>query len=334
MKNIIMVNTLNFFLNADLQQIHDSSEEKMRLFCIMMKDKKVPEKNISAFEKIIHVDKSPDEKILGTLMLDEDASDQAIQSIYEEYNLEPESTYIITLNELSMEFTAKMRRKYNAKGGIPLEQIEIFRDKCLMKKILHANNVRAPKYSSFDWEKCDMSAANSDKNCGYFNDLKESIGLPFIIKPTKGAGAVDVAKIYDESDFLSWLEKYHSRQHGTKSYSDFDFQVEEFIAGTLFHVDSILKDGELIWIGMCEYIFPCFEFLQGKSLGSFLMRESNPLFGALSKFHQDCLKAFGNLNGIYHMEVFLQNKDPSKPEKSLEDRLVFLEVGCRSAGAD
>eukprot|EP01135_Chromosphaera_perkinsii_P004936 Nk52_evm3s305 gene=Nk52_evmTU3s305 len=311
MRNIITFNTVGALLSVDLDAIKYSiKDEEVRLFCVTMEGSDFPEEKAKMFEKIHYAKKNGD-GCLSMYSFNLDSARACIQSIYDEFNCETDNTWIITMNELNMEACATLRKEFGAKGGIPLESIDIFRDKAIMKKILGEEKLRIPKFDHIDLKKCEEDIK------GYYQELKERIGLPLIIKPADGAGAAGVSKICCEEDMVEWW--------ATEDFSEYTFEVEEFISGTLFHVDSAYKNGECIWTGIGEYLFPCFEFRQGKPLGSFVLLPESDLFKRLSKFSQECLAALGGFDGSFHMEVF---------RKEGTEELIFLEVGCRPGGAD
>ena len=195
---------------------------------------------------------------------------------------------IICLSEDNLLLAAELRDEFDI-SGMRLEQAKSFRDKTIMKDILRAKNIRTPHYVKFD-----ANAARDSKS--YYDCLQREINLPFVLKPFNLLGGLGIVMINS---------------------------FEEFISGTLYHCDSIVKDKEIIFSTCCEYTNPNFDFQAGKSVISMSLKNSDPVAQRIFEFNQNVLNAMNLEEGISHHELFITNKN----------EIVFLEIAARSPGA-
>lgn len=99
--------------------------------------------------------------------------------------------------------------------------------------------------------------------------------------------------------------------------------MDQYISGSLFHVDSIVVEGQIKEVKTCAYSYPNAEFLNGRPLGSITLPVNSAMDVRLKDFNQKVLSAMRNIpDGATHLEVFLTRAD----------ELVFLEIAARAPG--
>ncbi|MDR3490825.1 MAG: ATP-grasp domain-containing protein [Gammaproteobacteria bacterium] len=207
---------------------------------------------------------------------------------------------IICTDEFNLLHAGHLRKKYNLSGNTDLDMIA-FRDKVKMKDILKDAGVRVPRFQF-------LKAEDS------FVGLSNAIGLPFVIKPIDSCGSFGVYIIKNEADYLKF---YNESENATTK-----FEVEEYIEGNLYHVDSCMQNNKITFISANEYSCPNHDYTKGKSLGSIPLDERSDLAQSLTGFARRALIALGSKNLINHMEIFVTN----------DNELVFLEVSARPPG--
>ena len=106
--------------------------------------------------------------------------------------------------------------------------------------------------------------------------------------------------------------------------TDYNFELDEFLEGDLFHIDSVIYNGEAVFTGVCKYAAPNADFVNGKALGSYMLNENETDYVMLSSMNKKVLKALSPTNGITHMEVFKSQK---------HNAFIFLEIATRPPGA-
>lgn len=221
--------------------------------------------------------------------------------IVENELLQSNDIRIVCTDEFNLLHAGKLRRKYQLPGNTDLDMLA-FRDKAKMKEILLQAGIRAPHFKHFEQH-------------DNFATLSESIGLPFVIKPVDSCGSFGVYIIHNQTD-------YEKIEHALKETTA-KFEVEEYIEGKLYHVDSYTKNNKIEFICANEYSWPNFEYTEGKILSSIYLDNTDELAKSLIQFAKKALSALGSKNLVNHMEIFITHKK----------ELVFLEVSARPPGA-
>ena len=105
--------------------------------------------------------------------------------------------------------------------------------------------------------------------------------------------------------------------------TDYDYEVDEFIEGDLYHCDAIVTGGQVRVMLSGKYFFPLASFFDDKVCGSVALSVEDEAHRELAALNVKVLKALGMPNGVYHLEAF----------RTHLGELIFLEVGARPAGA-
>jgi hypothetical protein len=189
------------------------------------------------------------------------------------------------------------------------ERPYLYRLKNKMKDVVSKSGVRTPIYEDFN-----ITLARSEPDL-YFQQIKERVGIPFILKPIDSSGSVGVFKISNKEHFVDACKTVFTNDelHG----------VEEYIDGALYHCDFIISDKKIIYQGCGEYFHPCLDASLGKILGGIMFPPQHAVSKKTLEFARRCLKDFDIKSGAVHMEVF-------KKEHSGE--YVFLELAMRPPG--
>lgn len=206
---------------------------------------------------------------------------------------------IVCTDEFNLLHAGRLRRKYNLTGNTDHDMIT-FRDKTKMKSILQEAGIRVPRFTLLQ---------QNDT----FEFLAETLGLPFVIKPIDSSGSFGVSIVHTSTEYSAIM---HNIKNSTAS-----FEVEEYIKGTLFHVDSCTQDKKITFICANEYSCPNNEYTHGKPLGSIPVTELH-LQKKLIDFACQVLSTLQSNNLVNHMEIFVTDKN----------ELVFLEISARPPG--
>jgi hypothetical protein len=203
---------------------------------------------------------------------------------------------------------ADLREKYQI-PGYNKEQLLPYVDKVISKNKLN-NVVRIPKFSKFN------KIEYADNKFAYLNKLVEQLGwFPLFAKPVDLVSSVETHTINNMTEFFNIAERILSH--------DYEFEVDEFIDGDLFHCDAMIIGGEVkfFMIGKCSFALA--RFFDGKPVGSIPVVDKK-VFNTLEEFCNKVFKQLDCHDSAYHMEVFLEYKT---------NEFVFLEIGARTAGA-
>ncbi|MCX7124090.1 MAG: ATP-grasp domain-containing protein [Gammaproteobacteria bacterium] len=216
---------------------------------------------------------------------------------------DPTTTRIICNDDVHMPLAGLLRQNL----GIPGHQLEVclnFSDKLQSKSVLQRAGVKTPRFEAFSHSKW-LADCND-----YFDELVSTYKLPFVVKPTNCASSLGFKVIHNYTDFMT-----------IPSMEGQDCEIEEFLRGTLFHCDSLTKDGETIFSACSRYNRPMGEFLQGIPIGSLVVPDSEAIAERIKEFAQVVVRTLGLLNGASHLEVFEEDGE-----------LTFLEVAMRCPG--
>lgn len=212
---------------------------------------------------------------------------------------------LICLSEDNLLVVAKLREDFHLKG-MSVAQTEKFRDKVKMKDALRKSGVALPTYQEMDAKKVhDLES--------YYQELVKSLGNKFVIKPKALLGAMGVSIINNYSEFdaaMLSIKDYHN------------YEIETFISGKLYHIDSIRADGKSIFQVCCEYSCPNFDFQLGKPLLSIPLKNDHPVVKQAQELAEKVLNTLDYRNGGSHLEFFVNDKN----------QLIFLEVAARTPG--
>lgn len=215
-------------------------------------------------------------------------------------NINPSEISVVCQDEANVIVAGNIRELFNIKTGALAKQLDVFRDKVLMKECLILHSIRTPHFIRID-------------NAFDYAEITKQVGEPFIIKPVSSAGSFGVIKITSESQYIQFI----------RNCGDLvDYEAEEFIDGKLYHCDTVAKNKEVLFLETCIYTCPNLEFQSGKNLGSLPLLHDNPLFQSISEFARSVLIALNTPDGCHHMEFFI-NKN---------NELIFLEIGARAPG--
>ena len=155
-----------------------------------------------------------------------------------------------------------------------------------------------------------------------FNDeivrefLRTSTG-PWLTKPRRDAGSLNIRKIADADAFWKWSEEAGDKRH--------QFLLEEYRPGTICHVDALNYNDETLFTRCSEYLDAPFEVAHGGGIfQSKTMSNKDALAKKLIKLNTRVLDAFGLRHGASHTEYIV--RDGGK-------EILFLETSARCGGA-
>lgn len=237
----------------------------------------------------------------------------AMDKIFAQYFQTGDQTRIATIHEFQLELAAQLRDYYREAfntQGPGLDVIQNFRNKLLMKKQLGPKGIKLPKYIEFD------PATYKNNPDTYLKSTEKFLGFPMFVKPVDSAGSINTAFIQDMRALRTWCDKASESTHV--------YEIDEFIDGTLFHCDSVIKNGQVQFTLVSKYLHPNADAFSGKALATMTLNPATEEYNRLKQFAEKALSHFPILpDGMTHLEVF---------KKTSNNELVFLEVAARAPG--
>lgn len=203
---------------------------------------------------------------------------------------------VVCTEEKYFLLAAQLREVYGSMG-LDFKTSKFFRDKLYMKSKVSDMGFRVPKH-------CSIYSGLS------YADIEKHLRCTeFIIKPISGHGARNTYHIASKRQFN---DLDISNPH--------EYEAEEYIDGELYHIDSVMVNGVILYSQSFEYSYPCIEYKKGKVISSIELDDSSALSEALSRYNLELLSAIGGTH-VTHLEVFVKDGD-----------IIFLEIAGRPPG--
>lgn len=201
--------------------------------------------------------------------------------------------------------TAASLREHLRLPGMNESTARHFRDKLAMRVKARESGIKVP----------DFSAVFN------YDDLRNFMGhvaAPWVLKPRFEAGARGIRKLHDAEEVWRALEELGDQQ----SY----YLLEQFLPGDVYHVDSIIWQGEPLFALVSKYGAPPLSITQGGGIFNTrtLARDSDESQG-LVESNKIILRALGHEQGIAHTEFI---------RSSADNQFYFLETAARVGGAN
>ncbi|NOT48264.1 MAG: ATP-grasp domain-containing protein [Acidobacteria bacterium] len=216
---------------------------------------------------------------------------------------------VVGLDEFDV-MTAARAREHLQLGGMTGSHALRFRDKLSMRNIAAAAGIPCPEFT------------------GCFNkqsieEYLDRVPDPWIVKPRYEVSAFGIRKCASKDQVWSVLNDLDNRNNWRDHPSQ--FVLEKFIAGNVFHVDSIVDNGKVLACGVSQYGTPPFSVTHyGGVFTTSIVPYKSKERKELEAMNNALLHAFKYERGVSHAE-FLQSAEDGK--------FYLLEVACRVGGA-
>jgi biotin carboxylase len=216
---------------------------------------------------------------------------------------------VVGLDEFDV-LVAAQAREHLQLGGMSASKALRFRDKLFMRNIASRAGIPCPDYTGvFTVE--DLAA------------FAGHVELPWIVKPRNEVSAFGIRKVEKKEQLWEVLKDLDSR--GTWRDHPSQFILEKFIIGDVFHVDSVVKDGQPIAFGVSAYgVPPMTVSHQGGVFSTSICAYDSQERKDLEEINRKLISAFELEKGVTHAE-FLRSREDGK--------YYLLEVACRVGGA-
>lgn len=210
---------------------------------------------------------------------------------------------IVALDEFDMENVSALREHLRL-PGMGLTTVRYFRDKLAMRARAKEEGVLVPEF---------VHVLNYD-------ELREFMARapgPWLLKPRSQASGIGMKKIHAAEDLWPWLDRLGDRQS--------HFLLEQFIPGSVFHVDSVVSDREVKFAEAHAYGAPPLDVSHGGGVFTTrtLQREAAESL-QLKQINQELMQVLGLLRGVTHAEFL---------KAHATGRIYFLEIAARVGGA-
>jgi biotin carboxylase len=221
---------------------------------------------------------------------------------------------VVALEEYDI-VTAAHIREHLCVPGMGTTIARSFQDKLAMRCKANEAAIHQPKF---------VSLVNYD----VLDEFMKQTSAPWMLKPRIGASSMGMKKLHDSEAVwravadLDAREPFHER-------SDFHL-LEQFIPGDVYHVDSLVAAGKVLFASVERYGAPPFEISHSGGVPvSYLVKHGSREQRALLGLNKKLLKGFGFEHGVTHAE-FIRPADAAQHQN---EQFIFLEVAARVGGA-
>ncbi|PWA05957.1 ATP-grasp domain-containing protein [Flavobacterium psychrotolerans] len=210
---------------------------------------------------------------------------------------------VIALDDFDVEKATYLRENLRI-DGMGQTTGRYFRDKLAMRMRAKSCGISNPNFTSLfnDYD---------------INTFADTIAPPWVLKPRSEASAVGIIKVYNKDSL--WM------QINEMGNNRFKYLVEQFRPGDVFHCDSLILNGKIIFSITSKYLTTPMEISQGGGV----FRSANIPYEsadniAIKKINEQVIKDFGLKHGAAHSEYIKCNED---------GKIYFLETSSRVGGA-
>jgi biotin carboxylase len=154
-------------------------------------------------------------------------------------------------------------------------------------------------------------------------EYMERVPPPWVVKPRSDVSSSGIQKCDDSEQVWRAVEALDAREplQDRSSY----YLLEKFVAGEVFHVDSVVEGGEVIFSGASRYGRPPMKVAhEGGVFTTHTLDYDSPEHAELTRLNAELLHALGLERGAAHAEFIRGAED---------GEFYFLEVAARVGGA-
>ena len=210
---------------------------------------------------------------------------------------------LVALDEFDMELVAGLREHMRI-PGMGTTAIAYYRDKLAMRMGAREAGFLVPEF---------VRVLNYD-------ELREYMGrvpAPWLLKPRSEASALGIRKIAEPEQLWRALDELGDRQ----SF----FLMEQFVPGDIFHVDSIVSGGKVVFASAHQYGRPPMQVMHdGGVFTTRTVDRKSADWRDLTELNARLAPALGMERGVTHGEYIKAHAD---------GRFYFLEIAARVGGA-
>ncbi len=209
---------------------------------------------------------------------------------------------VVPLDDFDLEKASALREHLRI-PGMGETTTRHFRDKLAMRVKAHENGLPVPAF---------VHVLNDDR----LREFCHRVPPPWFLKPRQQAGAIGIRKINGLAELWAVTEALGDE----RSF----FLLEQFVAGEVCHVDSIVYERQILAAVPSRYGTPPFEVSHaGGVFTTRLMDRAAKETIELLALNRRLLASLGLVRGVSHSEYIRAN----------DGRLVFLETSARVGGA-
>ena len=210
---------------------------------------------------------------------------------------------VVALDEFDQETAACIREHWRI-PGMGLTTTALYRDKLAMRMGAREAGFLVPEF---------CRVLNYDE----LRDYMAAVPAPWLLKPRAEASALGIRKIHEPERLWRSLDELGDRQSR--------FLLERFVPGDIFHVDSVVSRGRVLFSVVHQYGRPPMQVMhEGGVFTTRSVDRASPEWRQLTELNAALAPALGMVRGVTHAEYIRAHAD---------GRIYFLEIAARVGGA-
>ena len=210
---------------------------------------------------------------------------------------------IFPLDDYDVEIAARVREHLRL-PDMGDTTARFFRDKLAMRVQAREEDVRVPDFVHI-------------LNHHHIHEFMQRVPAPWVLKPRSEAGSVGIKKCHSAEEVWKLVEQLGDLQSS--------YLLEAYVAGDVYHVDSIVFDDKILFSQCHRYGVPPFNvWNHGGVFSTRTLSGEDPVLPELLKMNDKVITAMKLKRGVTHAEFI----------RGIEDgKVYFLEMAARVGGA-
>ncbi|MEK6336928.1 MAG: ATP-grasp domain-containing protein [Acidobacteriota bacterium] len=216
---------------------------------------------------------------------------------------------IVALEEFDV-VIASLAREHLCVPGMNSVNAKTFRDKLSMSVKARDSGIKVPEF---------VPAFNQEE----IREYLKRVPPPWVLKPRSDVSAIGIRKMDSEDQVWPLLEEMNQREALRERASY--YLISQFIRGEVFHADSLVENGRVVFAGVNKYGRPPLIVAHGG--GAYVSQTIK--YGSedqrrLLDINRRLIRAMGMKTGATHAEFIKSEAD---------GEFYFLEIAARVGGA-
>lgn len=210
---------------------------------------------------------------------------------------------IAPLDDYDVERVARLR-EYLRLPGMGETTARYFRDKLAMRARAEFRGLPIPRFVHI------LNHAKIER-------FMREVPPPWMFKPRAEASSIGIKKLSSPDEVWKVVNELGDVQSR--------YLLEQMIPGDVYHVDSIVSEGEVVFAVSSKYRRPLFDVSHsGGIFATSLLSRNDPDALELAQINKELVRHLGFVRGVLHTE-FIKGSD--------DEEFYFLETAARVGGA-
>jgi hypothetical protein len=259
-------------------------------------------------EKMLHED-WPRERLDDLIAVPNDAGPALFIDLLAFIGRNMKIDRIVALEEFDV-VTAALMREHLCLPGLSSSGAKVFRDKLSMAVHSQRAGINVPEFVAL-------------VNVAEVDEFMQRVPGPWVIKPRSDVSAIGIRKVSDPEEVRQAMSQMNERENLRERASY--YVLARFVAGEVFHVDSVVNDGKVVFAGTNQYGRPPMQVAhQGGAYISRTLARGSADEKELLNINKKLVGALGLQRGATHAEFIKSDAD---------GEFYFLEIAARVGGA-